>query len=88
MRKRKYKIGDVFNNREIIGYVQSNYYLRCLDCGKETRQGSKEMRMNFCICYNDCVTFTTKPLNKKLSRIRDKYKNGVTIEHLKEWIGD
>ncbi|MBR2909273.1 MAG: hypothetical protein IKC11_02875 [Clostridia bacterium] len=86
MREIKYKIGDIYNNRQLIGFVKGKYLIKCLDCGKETRQGTTEMVTRKCPC-SKLGTFTTKPLNKKLSQIRDKYKNGVTLEHLKEWLG-
>lgn len=84
----KYLIGDVFNNRILIGKDGMKYVVECLDCGKITRQSSQNMIGKHCRCVEEnTVTFTTKPLNKKLSAIRDKYKNGVTMDILNEWIG-
>lgn len=85
--RKKYKIGDIFNNRQLIGFMKGKYLIKCLDCGKETMQNTKTIVTKHCPCFTDCVVFTTKPLNKKLSQIRDKYKKGVTLEHLKEWLG-
>lgn len=84
MREKKYKIGDIFNNRKLVGFAQG-YIIKCLNCGKETRQGSIEWRTKTCPCTK--LALTKEPLNKKLQAIKDKYKNGVTIEHLKEWLG-
>lgn len=86
MREKKYRIGDIFNNRKLVGFAQGKYVIKCLKCGKETRQGSIEWRTNYCPCLKK-VNLTKKPLNKKLQAIKEKYKNGVTLEHLNEWLG-
>lgn len=83
----KYNIGDVFNNRKYIERKNKKYVLQCLDCGKITLQASSQMTKKKCPCRYG-FEFTTKPLNPKLSAIRDKYKNGVTIEHIKEMLND
>jgi hypothetical protein len=74
---RKYKIGDVFNNRKIIGYVNHIYRVQCLQCGKIAQINSTTMQRAECNCIDE----------NKIKAMKEKYKNGVTIEHLKEWLG-
>lgn len=80
MQEKKYKIGDIFNNRKLVGFGQGKYIIKCLNCGKETRQCLNAMMTKKC----PCTKKIKKPLNKKLQAMKEKYKNGVTIEHLKE----
>lgn len=77
MRERKYKIGDIYNNRKVIGYKTPLYIVECLACGKQSKNNASNIEKTSCVCIDE----------KKLQAIKEKYKNGVTIEHIKEWIG-
>lgn len=77
MREIKYKIGDIYNNRKIVDYKNSLYFVECVNCGKQTKQTAKGLIKKSCTCVDE----------KKVQAMKEKYKNGVTLEHLKEWLG-
>lgn len=77
MRKSKYRIGDIYNNRKIVDYKNSIFIVECVRCGKKAKTNTTTLTKASCTCVDE----------KKVQAMKEKYKNGVTIEHLKEWLG-
>lgn len=95
----KYKIGEIYNNREIIRITPNyKYVVKCLSCGKESQINATNIPVNYCRCAMAFRVYkkirkerplnkVVKPLNQKLQTIKEKYKNGVTIEHINTMLG-
>lgn len=94
MNKRKYKIGDIINGRNIINYVAGCYIVNCPLCGSTIKANVIDLENHSCRCL-----FKDKGRNRfsgrqyinspeKIELIRQKYKNGITDEIMNEFMKD
>ncbi|MBQ0165487.1 MAG: hypothetical protein KBT02_00080 [Treponema sp.] len=87
---RKYHVGDIINDRVIIKVDGRFAIAECLKCGRIRKTFPSEFSKMNCICRKkDSGRFSGKiykNTTEKLQRIKEKYKNGVTTEHITEML--
>lgn len=89
---RKHFVGDVISDRVIISVNGRHAQLECLKCGKIVKGTPSDFFNRYCPCrkkesnrYSGKVYKNSK---EKLQSIKEKYKNGVTDEIMKEFMNN
>ena len=80
--KRKYNIGYVTQNWKIINVIGKFCEIECIYCGKvfNKRLCNVIQRPPLCSCLKNRQ-------NEKIQALKEKYKNGVTMDILQKWLG-
>lgn len=82
--KRKYNIGYVIQNWKIINVISQFCEIECINCGKVLNKRLCNVIHSPPLC--SCLDLGNKQ-KEKIQALKEKYKNGVTMEILQEWLG-
>lgn len=90
MKEFKYKIGEVINDRKVIKRNPGRYWVMCTNCGKIAICNVSALDKAKCKCKrNYSKRFSGKNYSnskEKLEQIKNKYKNGIPKEEIKNWL--
>lgn len=93
MKEKQYKIGDIQFGWHIVDYQNCYYVVKCIVCGNISKKKPCTFSQS-CKCFSKSkrivrkLKFERPEVHKaKIESIKEKYKNGVTIEHINQMLG-
>lgn len=93
MKEKQYKIGDIQFGWHIVDYQNCYYVVKCIVCGNISKRKPCTFSQS-CKCFSKSkrivqkIKFEHPEVHRaKIEAIKEKYKNGVTIEHINTMLG-